>query len=79
MSDHLQSLAAPLNQTSFAKAVRLGVESTLDAAATGKTEDVEMALRWYRAAERYVVHDNYAEVAILNGFGDMLRAFNIYV
>lgn len=81
-SDHLQSLAAPLNQTSFARAVRLCVESILDTVATTGQErfdNMDMARRWFYAAQGYAVESSENEQAILDGLTRMFQQFNLYL
>jgi hypothetical protein len=69
----LQTLSEPVNQTSFAKAVRLGTESVLDALATvgqQSRDHMEMAHRWYLAAEKYC-DDSPQERGVLMGLSEM--------
>ena len=77
----LQTSAQPINQTSFARAVRLGTESVLDATATvgqARADNLDMARRWFHAAESYIA-DSENERAILNGLRTMLTGFNLYL
>jgi hypothetical protein len=70
---NLQTLSEPINQTSFARAMRLGMESLLDAVATvdsERAENFEMARRWYMAAEKYA--DNDVERGALMGLSEMI-------
>lgn len=78
----LQTQSEPVNQTAFANAIRLGVVSVLDATATvdkERADNIEMATRWFVAAESYVSPDSLNEQCILDGLRVMLRGFNLYL
>lgn len=77
----LQTQSEPVNQTSFAKAVRLGTESVLDAAATTGTargDNVELAIRWFHAAEGYA-QDDSLDMAVLEGLRTMIRGLHVWL
>lgn len=69
----LQTLSEPINQTAFARAIRLGTESLLDALATvgqQRRDNMEMARRWYDAAAKYC-DGSPAESGALMGMSEM--------